>query len=302
MRRLFLPFGVLALSLLSVSIVPQHSVAAPLPAAYSAAAGGDLVAIDLNNANGPDLAAARLAVSQSTMDGGTTPTATATASNLGAALTGPGIALQSNTQIAPPDHPNPDSGPLAGASAPGLLDLGLLTTLVHARTQAAIACGPGGGVMANSFVQTTGAIINPIGVGTVVDTGDSTTSGVLSIIPEPQGDPLNRGLLSSATGTISTNTFLNGQVGLTIAGQSVLNAFASGVPGGANVAYSPGTVSVTAAGNTTTVGVGQSVTRNVPNGQVVITVNQPTITESPNGRTATGACLLYTSPSPRDRS
>jgi hypothetical protein len=31
MRRLFLSFAVLALSLISVGIVPQHSVAAPLP-------------------------------------------------------------------------------------------------------------------------------------------------------------------------------------------------------------------------------------------------------------------------------
>lgn len=105
--------------------------------------------------------------------------------------------------------------------------------------------------MANSFVQTTGASVNPTGVGTVVATGNCSTSGLVNIIPEPQGDPLNRGILSSAIGTIGNNTFLNGQVGLAIAGQSDLQAFASGVPGGANTTYSPGTVTV-AVGSTTT--------------------------------------------------
>ena len=161
MRRLSLSFAVLALGLISVSIIPQHSVAAPLPAAYSAAAGGDVIAIDLDVTNGLDLAAARLAVSQSTVDGGTSPTTTASASNLGAALTGLGIAVQSNTQTAPPNHPNADSGPLVGAGAGGLFDLAPLNTLVHARTEAAIACDPGGGIMANSFVQTTSASVNP---------------------------------------------------------------------------------------------------------------------------------------------
>lgn len=116
MRRLSLSVTVVALSLASVGIVSQQSAAAPLPAAYAAAAGGDLVAIDLDLPNGPDLAAARLAVAESKMNGGTSPSSTATVSNLGAALTGLGIAVQSNTQSAPPDHPNPDTGPLVGAA------------------------------------------------------------------------------------------------------------------------------------------------------------------------------------------
>ncbi len=294
MRRLSLSLAALALSLFSVGLAPQHADAAPLPAAYSGSAGGDLVAVDLDVTNGPNLVGARLAVAQSTMSGGTTPTATASVSNLGAALTALGIAVQSNSQTAPPDHPSPDTGMLVGAASPGLFDLGLLNTLVQARSQAAIACSPGGGIMANSFVQTAGAILSPAGVGTVVDTGDSTTSGVLSIIPEPQGDPVNRGLLSSATGNISTNTFLNGQVTLAIAGQSVLQAFASGVPGGANTTYSPGTVTVSVGSTNTTVAVGDSATFDLPNGQVVITVNQPTITEAPNGQTATASVAVVT--------
>ena len=234
------------------------------------------------------------------MNGGTSPSSTATVSNLGAALTGLGIAVQSNTQTAPPDHPNPDTGPLVGAGSPGLFDLGLLNTLVQARTQAAIVCGPSGGIMANSFVQTTGAIISPNGVGTVVDTGDSTTSGVVSFIPEPQGDPFNRGVLSSAIGNISTNTFLNGQVGVAIGGQSVLQAFASGVPSGANTTYSPGTVTVTVGNTNTTVPIGGEFDTDddLPNplstGRVVITVNQPTISEAPDGQTANASVAVVT--------
>ena len=300
MRRLFLSFAVMALSLIGVSIAPQHSVAAPLPAPYSAAAGGDLAAFDLDVLAGLDLAGVRLAVSQSTVEGGPTPTATALASNLGAAVTGLGIAVQSNTQTAPPDNPNPGGGPLIGASVPGLLDLVLLDTLVHARTEAEIACDPGGGVMANSFVRTAGAILSPIGIGTVVDTGDSTTSGVVSLVPEPPGDPLNRAILSTATGNISSSTFLNGQVGVAIAGDSVLQASASGVPGGANTTYSPGAVTVTVGSTNITVPPGgdfdtdDDLPNPLPNGRVVITVNDPTITESPDGQTATASVAVVT--------
>jgi hypothetical protein len=232
--------------------------------------------------------------------GGTTPTTTASVRNLGAAVAGLGVAVQSNTQTAPPDNPTADTDPLVGVSAPGLLDLGLLTTLVHARSEAAVVCLPGSNAVANSFVQTTGALLNPTGVGTIVDTGDSQTSGVITFVPEPAGDPLNRGLLSSATGTISSSTFLDGQVGVAIAGQSVLQAFASGVPGGANTTYSPGTVTVTVGSTITTVPLGgefdtdDDLPNPLPNGRVVITVNQPTITEAPNGQTANASVAVVT--------
>ena len=56
MRRLSLSVAVLALSLVGVGLVSQHSAAAPLPAAYSAAAGGDLAALDLDDfTTGPNL-------------------------------------------------------------------------------------------------------------------------------------------------------------------------------------------------------------------------------------------------------
>ena len=261
MRCLSLSVSVLALGLVSVGIVPQHSVAAPLPAAYSAAAGGDLAAIDLDQLTGTDLAGARLGVSQSTMNGGTSPTASATASNLGAAVTGLGIAVDSTTQTAPPDNPNADTGTLGAGSAPGLLSLGALTTSVQARSQAAIACRPGGGVMANSQVQSTGAILNPTGVGIVADTGNSSTSGVVAIYPQPLSDPLNRAILSTATGNITSTSFLNGSVDVAVGGNSTLQAFATGEPGGASVNYNPGTVTVNTVSNPsgTTVDLGESV-------------------------------------------
>ena len=294
MRRLSLSFAALALSLISVSIAPQHSVAAPLPAAYSAAAGGDLAAFDLNLTSGPDLVGARLAVSQSTMNGGPTPTAKASASNVVAAATGLGIAAQSATQTAPPDHPNPATGTLGGGSAPGLLSLGLLDTSVQARSQA-IACRLGGGEMANSQVQSTGAILNPTAVGILADTGDSETSGVVAIFPEPASDPLNRAIFSTATGNITSSGFLNGGVDVAIAGNPTLRAIATGEPGGADVSYTPGTVTVnTTTGTSATLDVGDSQTFPVPGGQVEITVNEPTVIESPNGQTATGTVAVVT--------
>lgn len=295
MRRLFLSFAVLALSLISVGVVPQHSVAAPLPAAYSGAAGGDLAAFVLNDTNGPDLAGARLAVSQSTATGGTTPTAKAETSNVVAGATGLGIVAQSNTQTAPPDNPTADTGTLGGGSAPGLFSLGPLNTSVQARTQAVIACRPGGGEIANSKVESNGAILNPTDDGIVFDTGDSSTSGVVAIFPEPASDSLNRAIFSTATGTITSNSFLNGSVDVAIAGNPTLQAIAKGVPGGASVSYTPGTVTVnTTTGGSATVDLGDSQTFDVPGGRVVITVNEPTVTESPNGQTATGTVAVVT--------
>ena len=90
MRRLPLSLAVLTMSLIGLSIVPQHSVAAPLPAPYSAIAGGDLVALDLDRTSGPDLATTRVSVSEAQMNGGTSPSSTAAASSLGAAAPRPG--------------------------------------------------------------------------------------------------------------------------------------------------------------------------------------------------------------------
>jgi large repetitive protein len=294
MRRLSLSIVVLALSMVSVSIAPQHSAAAPLPAAYSAAAGGDLVALDLDRATGPDLATARLAVSEAKMNGGTSPSSTATASNLAAAVTGLGIAVNSNTQTAPPDHPTPESDTLAAANAPGLLDIEGLTTTLQTRTELPTACSPGGGRIARAEVTAGGATLDPVPLGTIVDTGLAVITGTVAIVPQPVSHPLNRAVEATAFGSINTNSFLNGAVQVAIAGTSTLRAFATGEPGGADVFYNPGTVVVTSGSGTTTLGLGGSATFNAPNGQVEVTVNQPDITESPNGQTATGSVAVVT--------
>jgi hypothetical protein len=297
MRRLCLFFAVLALSLIGVSIAPQKSAAAPLVGStYSAAAGGALTTISLDRASGPDLAGVTLAVSESKLNGGTPPTSSAFVSNLGAGVTGVGIAVQTDVQNAPPDNLSPDTDSFAAASGPDV-DLGLLDTSVHARDVAVVACTPSGGVVANSRVQTAGAILDPVPFGTVANAGDSSTTGTVSIVPEGS-DPLNRAVLSSAIGTISTSSFLNGDVNLTIAGDSQLQAFASGVPGGANTTYSPGSVSVTVGSTTYPVALGGTFDTEVdlpnplPNGRVVITVNEPNVTESANGQNATASVAV----------
>ncbi len=70
MRRLYLSVAVLALGLASVSVAPHPVAAAPLPAKYSAAAGGGLVAIDLDRASGTELTGLGQAVVESKMGGG----------------------------------------------------------------------------------------------------------------------------------------------------------------------------------------------------------------------------------------
>jgi large repetitive protein len=228
------------------------------------------------------------------MSGGASPTSSASVRNLGVGLPGPGLAVQSRTQIAPPDHASPDTGPVVGASASGRFDLSPLNASVHARTRDPIACSPAGGPIANSQAKTT-AILNPTGAGTVVDTGNATTTGVVSIVPEPPSDPFNRAVRSVATGSITTNDFLDGAIHVNIAGTSTLEAFATGEPGGADVDYDPGAVTVTVGSTRTPVGPGPATHFDVPAGRVSITVNQPTnVTESPNGQHASASVAVVT--------
>ena len=119
----------------------------------------------------------------------------------------------------------------------------------------------------------------------------------VSIVPEPSSDPLNRAVLSTVTGNITSSSFLNGGVDIAIGGNSSLQASATGQPGGADVSYNPGTVTVNTLGGPpggTVIGLGNSQTFTVPGGQVVVTVNQPTVTESPNGQTATASVAVVT--------
>ncbi len=118
----------------------------------------------------------------------------------------------------------------------------------------------------------------------MADTGNSTTVGEVSIVPEPTGDPFNRAVLGKAVGTISNNLFLDGSVRVAIAGESTLRASATGEPGGADVSYTAGTVTVNAdtlgPSAPATLDPGESVSYTTSVGQAVITVNEPTVTES----------------------
>lgn len=88
MRRLLLTFIALMLSVFGALVGPRLAEAAPLAAAYSGAAGGDVLAFDLGVLGGVGLTGARLAVSQSTVNGGTTPASTATAADLAGPVVG----------------------------------------------------------------------------------------------------------------------------------------------------------------------------------------------------------------------
>ena len=63
------------------------------------------------------------------------------------------ILTQSEVQAAPPDNLTADTSTFSPAAAPGLLALATLTTSVQARTEAAVACDPGGGELANSHIE-----------------------------------------------------------------------------------------------------------------------------------------------------
>ncbi|MFP5282470.1 MAG: Ig-like domain-containing protein, partial [Actinomycetes bacterium] len=293
MQRLFLTFVALVLGLVGVLATPGSALAAPLPAAYSGAAGGDVLAFDLDVVGGVELADARLLVSQSDVDSTADPEVTATAGNLAAEVAGLGLTVQSTTQTAPPNNDAPETDTIAAATVPGLLSLGVVNTRAEAHYTTDQACVPGG-LLADSLVESDGSSLAPAGLGTIVETGDASTRGVVDLVPSPADDPLNRAVRSVATGTLSETSFLDGAVLVAIDGESSLTAIATGEPGGASVRYVPGTVTVTVGDRTETVPLGESETFTVPGGEVVITVNEPTVTQSADGQTATGEVAVVT--------
>lgn len=296
MRRVSASLLGLCLGLLTVLTTPLAALAAPLPAAYSGSAGGDVVALDLT-VGGVPLADARLAVSQSDIDSTATPESTASAFNLAAGAVGVGLTVNDTTQTAPPDNTAPETETIVAAEVTGLLTLGALETSVLARYAGDDVCVPGG-TLADSQVDSAGITVAPTGIVGILETGDASTRGVVDLVPEPAGDPLNRAVRSTAIGTITGTSFLGGAVDVEIDGPSTLTAIATGEPGGASVEYDPGTVTVTVDGEETVVAVGATETFTVTGvGEVDITVNQldpADVTESADGQTATGKVSVVT--------
>ena len=289
MKRLLAPIFALLFTSAGMLAGPPAAFAAPLPAPYAASAGGDVAAFDLTTA-GLSLSDARLATTSSASGSTLTPRSTASAANLAAAVAGLGIAVQENQQVAPPLDPGPETEVIAAASAPGLLDLGALTTTVESRYTTDDACVPGN-LLADSLIESVGASLEPAGIGNLFSTGDAATRGITSLQPTTG---LNRAVRGQAVGEISGASFLGRGVSVAITNPSTLTATASGVPGGASVEYDPGTITVTANGSTTTLAAGASETFTVGGNAVTLTANSPTVTEAANGQTATGSVAVVT--------
>ncbi len=290
-RPLALLFGFL-LALLGVLVLPQSASAAPLPATYTGSAGGDIFGLD-TDLGAVNLAGVRVGISRSTVDTDADPEVTARASNLAGTIAGLGLTVVNRTQTAPPDNDAAQADTIAAATVPGVFDSGALTTRVEAHYTGDDAC-VAGGLLADSRISTTGVTVGGAGATNVARTGDARTQGVVELVPEPAGSPLHRAVRSTASGTTSGTSFLNGAVAVQVAGTPTLEATATGDPGGASVTYTPGNVTVTAGGNTTTVNVGATQTFTVPGGEVQITANPATQTEAANGRTATGSVTVVT--------
>ena len=292
MRRLLALFFALLLGMLGVLVAPQAAGAAPLPATYTGSAGGDIFGLD-TDLGAVNLAGVRVGISRSTVDTDADPEVTARASNLAGTIAGLGLTVVNRTQTAPPDNDAAQADTIAAATVPGVFDSGALTTRVEAHYTGDDAC-VAGGLLADSRISTTGVTVGGAGATNVARTGDARTQGVVELVPEPAGSPLHRAVRSTASGTTSGTSFLNGAVAVQVAGTPTLEATATGDPGGASVTYTPGNVTVTAGGNTTTVNVGATQTFTVPGGEVQITANPATQTEAANGRTATGSVTVVT--------
>ncbi|MBA8793277.1 hypothetical protein FHX74_000871 [Friedmanniella endophytica] len=268
----------------------SRAVAAPLPAAFTGSAGGTVANVSVTTA-GLNLAGVRLADTAASADSGASPRTSAVSRNLGATVAGLGVAVDSNSQTAPPDNTDASTSNLAAVNALGI-GASALTASDLARWTGDASCVPD--QLSNAYVRTGGVTVNPsiagISLGApVLTTGAGTTRGITSLV----GAGLNKAVRGSVTGGV-TGVNVLGAVGIDIA-DTTLSATADGSTGAAGFAFTPNTISYTYQGTTRTLAAGTSTTitlGTVLAGQQVITLTANNPTTTGNGRSASTAVTV----------
>lgn len=273
-----------------VAAAPGAS-AAPPTAPYAGTAVGDSVALDLNLATG-DVSDARFANSESTASSTATPRAVSTSRNLAEPVTGLDIAQQENSQTAPPDNADPETGSFADVNEGGV-STGTINFSNLARWVGDANCVTDGPIV-DTTTSTTGVTVSPAGAVDLFGTGDSSTRAVVGLV-STGGAGFNRAVQSQAIGTTSGSSLFGGAVSVDVAGDATLTASADGTPGGADVDYDAPVVTVTALGTSQEIPVGGSRTVDLgAAGAVTVTVNPPATTIDPAGLTASASVAVVT--------
>ncbi|SED02758.1 Ig-like domain (group 3) [Nocardioides exalbidus] len=252
LRRLLSATTTLALvPVMALALTSTPASAAPLPAAYSANAHGDVVGLDVNLLT-LDLAGVAVGHSRSTATStATTGGSTATSANLDGNLAGTGLALGQQVSTAPPSV-NPDPQDLLGVNLAPVINVGTIrgdTEATYSSNPATCAPADATGVRVLSDAQTQLAGLTlaslPI-LGTVADVSASQAR-TRTFLEDPGTG--RSSVVSRTTTSIGDISLLGGTVGIKVARPVVLEARSNGTTGTASYTNPP-SVSVTANGTT----------------------------------------------------
>ena len=236
-------------SFLALTAAPAS--AAPLPATYSAAAHGDIVALDAQVLGQGSLANAVIGHSRSTVTStSATGSSTATSANLdGSALFG-AVPLTVDTEsVTAPPSADPAPRVLVDVPVAPLADIKAITGDVQAAWAGTNACVPAqSGVRTLSQARTTLAgvtLVNAPGLGSVADVKLSETQSGTYLVDDSVG---GSDVVSRTTTTVGDVDLLGGQINIDVTNPVVLEARSNGTTGTAGF-VSPPTVVVTVGGN-----------------------------------------------------
>jgi hypothetical protein len=234
-----------------LALTQSPASAAPLPAAYSADAHGDIIELDAQVLGQGSLANAAIGHSRSTVSStAAAGSSTATSSNLdGTALFGNlPLTVDTETVTAPPTA---DRAPRVLVDVPvaPLADIKAITGDVQAAWAGTNTCVPAqAGIRTLSQSRTTLAgvtLVNAPGLGSVADTKLSETQTGSYLVDDNVG---GSDVVSRTTTTVGDIDLLGGQINIDVANPVVLEARSNGTTGTAGFA-SPPTIVVTVGGN-----------------------------------------------------
>jgi len=232
----------------------QTASAAPVPTSATASTSAGFLGVDVLGATLPapigsiNAAAVDVASASGSLQAGA-PRVTARASNLGAELGGeqlPDI-LSSAQQTAPPTNPSATTVQ-SGAIPPNpLLNAGISTSVAHAQFTDG-SCLPAGTPLSSSSTTTVDAsVLDVPGVGRLLNApGTVKTQQDVSLAATGGANDARR-VVSTASSNLAALDLFD-QVTVGVSQDPTLTATASGVTGGADVAYTQPVVTITPQG------------------------------------------------------
>jgi hypothetical protein len=235
-------------SLLALTQAP--AAAAPLPAAYSADAHGDIVDLT-GDVLGLDVAGlvvghSRSSVTSTTADG----SSTASSANLDASLVLDGVTITADgTSVTAPPSADPPAEDFADIPVDLVADVGLVSGDVQAAWAGSDACVPavdGERVLSDSLTTLAGVTLvdAPDPVGTLAEVTASRTRTRTALVDDADG---GSDVVSTTTTTVGDIDLLGGAVTVDVTNPVVLQARSDGTTGSAGF-VDPPTVTATVAG------------------------------------------------------